>query len=156
VLRFAVCECGRGAGKEADKEGEGKEEEPRASQEDDRSAQELEGIISTLCHLLAVRQRQAQISKSGLEAKLAVHTALEVTLCVSQGQLCSLAFLQLLAAPCLMHLCLKASASHASTTDCPGQDKRHGITCPVLQLSTILTYLTRPLCFVVWVCARGC
>ena len=131
-----MCVCGCGAGKEVGgkegggKEGGGKEEEPRASQEDDRSAQELEGIISTLCHLLAVRQRQAQISKSGLEAKLAVHTALEVTLCVSQGQLCSLAFLQLLAAPCLMHLC-QASASHASTTDCPGQDKRYGITCPI-------------------------
>ena len=87
MLRFTVCECGRGAGKE----GAGKEEERRAAQEDDRSAQELEGVISTLCHLLAARQRQAQISKSGLEAKFAVHTALEVTLRVSQGQLCSLA-----------------------------------------------------------------
>lgn len=92
MLRLTVCVCGCGAGKEVGgkegggKEGGGKEEEPRASQEDDRSAQELEGVISTLCHLLAARQRQAQISKSGSEAKLAVHTALEVTLRVSQCQ----------------------------------------------------------------------
>ena len=143
MLRFAVCECGRGAGKEAGKEGEGKEEEPRASQEDDRSAQELEGIISTLCHLLAVRQRQAQISKSGLEAKLAVHTALEVTLCVSQGQLCSLAFMQLLAAPCLMHLC-QASASHASTKTALGKTSgmaSHAQSCNCQRFLRILPVL---------------
>ena len=140
VCCASLCVCGCGAGKEgASKEGEGKEEEPRAAHEDDRSAQELEGVISTLCHLLAACQRQAQISKSGLEAKLAVHTALEVILRVSQGEMCSLTAHVFVSRWCI-------TRKHQG--DC------HVIACSLAE-STILTNLTRLLCFVVWVWGRG-
>jgi len=47
----------------------------------DRSAQDLAGLISTLCHLVVAHQRESDLHAAALQAQRAVHTALEVRAC---------------------------------------------------------------------------